>query len=112
MGSKDKNEFVVPETRNVSDLLRVPGHQLPAHLLHPLPHVQVSEGGQGIVSAIYDNNFNSRLRSHRAERRYGVQGDKSAQELTHLPTAMEEDESELEEDETLFDINKTRVYVA
>lgn len=53
-----------------------------------------------------------RLRSHRAERRYGVQGDKSAQELTHLPTAIEEDESELEDDETLFDINKTRVYVA
>lgn len=52
------------------------------------------------------------MRSHRAERRYGVQGDKSAQELTHLPTAMEEDESELEDDETLFDINKTRVYVA
>lgn len=52
------------------------------------------------------------MRAHRAERRYGVQGDKSAQELTHLPSAMiDEDSSELEDDETLFDINKTRMYV-
>lgn len=58
------------------------------------------------------NHFRCRLRAHRAERKYGVQGDKAAQELTHLPSAMvDEDESELEDDETLFDINKTRVYV-
>lgn len=45
-----------------------------------------------------------RLRTSRAERRYGVLGDRSAQELTPLPMATEEDEEESGEDEqTLFD---------
>lgn len=41
MGSEDKRESVDTEARDVPDILRVPGDQFPAHLLHPVPDAQV-----------------------------------------------------------------------
>ncbi|XP_004535738.1 uncharacterized protein LOC101458055 [Ceratitis capitata] len=46
-----------------------------------------------------------RLRLSRAERKYGVQGDRSTQELVPLPVSIEDGNSE-DEDHTLFDIGR------
>lgn len=115
---EDRRKYAHTEARNVPDFLYLPRDQFHADGLDPVQDVQVR---REIHNCLHENisatfgitKLSSRLRSHRAERRYGVQGDKSAQELAHLPSAMiEEDESELEDDETVFDINKMRVYVA
>ncbi|GAB0097518.1 hypothetical protein DMENIID0001_131610 [Sergentomyia squamirostris] len=49
-----------------------------------------------------------RLRTSRAERRYGVQGDRNTQELTPLPMAAEEDEDSGDE-QILFDASHNRL---
>lgn len=46
----------------------------------------------------------NRMRLSRAERKYGVHGDRSTQELTPLPIAIEDDSDN--EDHTVFDINR------
>lgn len=46
----------------------------------------------------------NRMRLSRAERKYGVHGDRSTQELTPLPMALEDDSEN--EDHTVFDINR------
>ena len=53
------------------------------------------------------NKFICRLRGSLAERRYGVHGDRGAQELTPLPMAIEDEDSDTE-DHTVFDINSIR----
>lgn len=45
-----------------------------------------------------------RMRFSRAERKYGVHGDKTTQELTPLPMSIEDDSDN--EDHTVFDINR------
>ncbi|XP_014097883.2 uncharacterized protein [Bactrocera oleae] len=51
-----------------------------------------------------------RLRLSRAERRYGVQGDRSTQELVPLPVSIEDDNSE-DEDHTLFEVNCQQIRI-
>lgn len=51
-----------------------------------------------------------RLRLSRAERRYGVQGDRSTQELVPLPVSIEDDNSE-DEDHTLFEVNRQQIRI-
>ncbi|XP_055917598.1 uncharacterized protein LOC129949902 [Eupeodes corollae] len=46
----------------------------------------------------------NRMRLSRAERKYGVHGDRTTQELTPLPMAIEDDSEN--EDHTVFDINR------
>ncbi|XP_017838382.1 kinesin-related protein 7 [Drosophila busckii] len=48
-----------------------------------------------------------RLRLSRAERKYGVQGDRANQELTPLPMAIEDVNSDDEEDHTLFEVRQS-----
>uniref|UniRef100_A0A0A1XAK4 Uncharacterized protein C14orf37 homolog n=1 Tax=Zeugodacus cucurbitae TaxID=28588 RepID=A0A0A1XAK4_ZEUCU len=57
-----------------------------------------------IVAKVY------RLRLSRAERRYGVQGDRSTQELVPLPVSIEDDNSE-DEDHTLFEVNRPQIRI-
>uniref|UniRef100_A0A1L8D6Q6 Protein with signal anchor n=2 Tax=Nyssomyia neivai TaxID=330878 RepID=A0A1L8D6Q6_9DIPT len=45
-----------------------------------------------------------RLRTSRAERRYGVQGNRNTQELTPLPMAVDEDSAD--DEQTLFDASQ------
>ncbi|XP_037949199.1 uncharacterized protein LOC119689059 [Teleopsis dalmanni] len=49
-----------------------------------------------------------RMRLSRAERKYGVQGDRSTQELTPLPIEIEDGNSD-DEDQTLFDRQQIRI---
>ncbi|KAH8367225.1 hypothetical protein KR084_008921 [Drosophila pseudotakahashii] len=51
-----------------------------------------------------------RLRLSRAERKYGVQGDRANQELTPLPMAIEDVNSD-EEDHTLFEVNRQNIRI-
>ncbi|XP_039957992.1 uncharacterized protein LOC126756841 [Bactrocera neohumeralis] len=51
-----------------------------------------------------------RLRLSRAERRYGVQGDRSTHELVPLPVSIEDDNSE-DEDHTLFEVNRQQIRI-
>ncbi|XP_055859047.1 uncharacterized protein LOC129921305 [Episyrphus balteatus] len=55
----------------------------------------------GIVFILLKIN---RMRLSRAERKYGVHGDRTTQELTPLPMAIEDDSDN--EDHTVFDINR------
>ncbi|XP_064547876.1 uncharacterized protein LOC135434973 [Drosophila montana] len=52
-----------------------------------------------------------RLRLSRAERKYGVQGDRANQELTPLPMAIEDVNSDEEEDHTLFEVNRQSIRI-
>ncbi|KAH8407575.1 hypothetical protein KR222_007445 [Zaprionus bogoriensis] len=53
-----------------------------------------------------------RLRLSRAERKYGVQGDRANQELTPLPMAIEDVNSdEDDEDHTLFEVNRQSIRI-
>ncbi|EDW08136.1 uncharacterized protein LOC6578286 [Drosophila mojavensis] len=52
-----------------------------------------------------------RLRLSRAERKYGVQGDRANQELTPLPMAIEDVNSDEEEDQTLFEVNRQNIRI-
>ncbi|KAM7343490.1 uncharacterized protein ACRADG_010490 [Cochliomyia hominivorax] len=51
-----------------------------------------------------------RLRLSRAERKYGVQGDRSTQELTPLPISIEDGHSD-DEDETLFEVQRQNIRI-
>ncbi|KAH8319570.1 hypothetical protein KR074_000534 [Drosophila pseudoananassae] len=51
-----------------------------------------------------------RLRLSRAERKYGVHGDRANQELTPLPMAIEDVNSD-EEDHTLFEVNRQNIRI-
>lgn len=52
------------------------------------------------------------LRLSRAERKYGVQGDRANQELTPLPMAIEDVNSdEDDEDHTLFEVNRQSIRI-
>ncbi|XP_018795755.1 PREDICTED: uncharacterized protein LOC108973153 [Bactrocera latifrons] len=51
-----------------------------------------------------------RLRLSRAERRYGVQGDRSTHELVPLPVSIEDNNSE-DEDHTLFEVNRQQIRI-
>ncbi|XP_017491116.1 PREDICTED: uncharacterized protein LOC108379283 [Rhagoletis zephyria] len=51
-----------------------------------------------------------RLRLSRAERKYGVQGDRSTQELVPLPVSIEDGVSE-DEDQTLFEVNRQQIRI-
>ncbi|XP_073846932.1 uncharacterized protein [Musca autumnalis] len=51
-----------------------------------------------------------RLRLSRAERKYGVQGDRSTQELTPLPISIEDGHSD-DEDQTVFEINRQNIRI-
>ncbi|KAL9918358.1 uncharacterized protein ACN427_000723 [Glossina fuscipes fuscipes] len=51
-----------------------------------------------------------RLRLSRAERKYGVQGDRSTQELTPLPMAIDDGHSD-DEDQTLFDVQRQQLRI-
>ncbi|XP_005177648.1 uncharacterized protein LOC101894018 [Musca domestica] len=51
-----------------------------------------------------------RLRLSRAERKYGVQGDRSTQELTPLPIGIEDGHSD-DEDQTVFEINRQNIRI-
>lgn len=54
----------------------------------------------------------SSLRLSRAERKYGVQGDRANQELTPLPMAIEDVNSdEDDEDHTLFEVNRQSIRI-
>ncbi|KAH8297285.1 hypothetical protein KR044_010071 [Drosophila immigrans] len=52
-----------------------------------------------------------RLRLSRAERKYGVQGDRANQELTPLPMAIEDVNSDEDEDHTLFEVNRQSIRI-
>ncbi|EDW01192.1 membrane protein FAM174A [Drosophila grimshawi] len=52
-----------------------------------------------------------RLRLSRAERKYGVQGDRANQELTPLPMAIEDVNSDEDEDQTLFEVNRQSIRI-
>ncbi|XP_001361478.1 uncharacterized protein [Drosophila pseudoobscura] len=51
-----------------------------------------------------------RMRLTRAERKYGVQGDRANQELTPLPMAIEDVNSD-EEDHTVFEVNRQNIRI-
>ncbi|KAI8127265.1 hypothetical protein FF38_11545 [Lucilia cuprina] len=51
-----------------------------------------------------------RLRLSRAERKYGVQGDRSTQELTPLPISIEDGHSD-DEDQTLFEVQRQNIRI-
>ncbi|KAI8037130.1 uncharacterized protein LOC128255975 isoform X1 [Drosophila gunungcola] len=51
-----------------------------------------------------------RLRLSRAERKYGVQGDRANQELTPLPMAIEDVNSD-DEDHTVFEVNRQNIRI-
>ncbi|TMW54539.1 hypothetical protein DOY81_000333 [Sarcophaga bullata] len=51
-----------------------------------------------------------RLRLSRAERRYGVQGDRTTQELTPLPTSIEDGHSD-DEDQTVFEVQRQNIRI-
>ncbi|XP_075167337.1 uncharacterized protein LOC142239436 [Haematobia irritans] len=51
-----------------------------------------------------------RLRLSRAERKYGVQGDRTTQELTPLPIGIEDGHSE-DEDQTVFELNRQNIRI-
>ncbi|XP_054737261.1 uncharacterized protein LOC129243878 [Anastrepha obliqua] len=51
-----------------------------------------------------------RLRLSRAERKYGVQGDRSTQELVPLPVSIEDGNSD-DEDQTLFELSRQQIRI-
>ncbi|XP_067630153.1 uncharacterized protein [Eurosta solidaginis] len=51
-----------------------------------------------------------RLRLSRAERKYGVHGDRTTQELVPLPVSIEDCNSE-DEDQTLFEVNRQQIRI-
>lgn len=51
-----------------------------------------------------------RMRLSRAERRYGVQGDRRTQEMTPLPISIEDANSD-EDDQTLFEVNREQIRI-
>ncbi|XP_013116500.1 uncharacterized protein LOC106093880 [Stomoxys calcitrans] len=51
-----------------------------------------------------------RLRLSRAERKYGVQGDRTTQELTPLPIGIEDGHSD-DEDQTVFEVNRQNIRI-
>ncbi|XP_055380167.1 uncharacterized protein LOC129611201 [Condylostylus longicornis] len=62
-------------------------------------YILMSVGLVGLSFIIYKA---FKLRMTRAERKYGVQGDRNAQELTPLPTSIDEDSDT--EDQTIFEL--------